>query len=142
MPDLKGKMTKTLSDEDIKSIAEVVKAVLHEELEASLQQVANKLDAVQTELTSLSTRIVSAKGELSALKSDTKNPAILSTNQDKLRPFDQKIADLEDRNGSCNIRVYGLSENAEKDAPVQFLERMIPIWFPALKHLKPEIERP
>lgn len=34
-----------------------------------------------------------------------------------------------------------MPENAEQDAPVQFLERMIPVWFPALKHLKPEIER-
>ncbi|KAF3844248.1 hypothetical protein F7725_013589 [Dissostichus mawsoni] len=55
--------------------------------------------------------------------------------------FEQKIADLEDRNRRCNIRVYGLHEDAEGDAPVQFLEHMIPTWFPALKQLKPEIER-
>ncbi|KAK5930188.1 hypothetical protein CgunFtcFv8_026448 [Champsocephalus gunnari] len=55
--------------------------------------------------------------------------------------FEQKMADLEDRNRRCNIRVYGLHEDAEGDAPVQFLECMIPTWFPALKQLKPEIER-
>ncbi|KAK5876395.1 hypothetical protein CesoFtcFv8_025753 [Champsocephalus esox] len=55
--------------------------------------------------------------------------------------FEQQIADLEDRNRKCNIRVYGLREDAEGDAPVQFLERMITTWFPALKQLKPEIER-
>ncbi|KAI4820840.1 hypothetical protein KUCAC02_028807 [Chaenocephalus aceratus] len=55
--------------------------------------------------------------------------------------FEQKIADLEDRNRRCNSRVYGLCEDAEGDAPVQFLERMISTWFPALKQLQPEIER-
>lgn len=142
MPDSKGKTAKTLKDEDIKSIAEVVRALLREELEASMQQVANKLDAMQTELACLTTRIVSAEGELDTLKNDTKKHFTnFSSMQSKLLGFEQKIADLEDRNRRCNIRVYGLPENAEKDAPVQFLERMIPAWFPALKHLKPEIER-
>lgn len=59
--------TKTLKDEDIKSIAEVVRALLCEELEASMQQVTNKLDAVQTEVASLTTRIISAEGELATL---------------------------------------------------------------------------
>ena len=37
-----GKMAKMLKEEDIKSIAEVVRTPLQEELDVSLQQVANK----------------------------------------------------------------------------------------------------
>ncbi|KAK1880797.1 Coiled-coil domain containing protein 88B [Dissostichus eleginoides] len=72
MPEPKGKSTKTLKDEDIKSIAEVVRTLLHEELDASLDRVANKIDAMQSELATLTTRITSAEGELDALKNSTK----------------------------------------------------------------------
>lgn len=76
-----------------------------------MQQVANKLDAVQTELASLTTRIILAEGELATLKSDPKkDSAVLTlTTHDKLLSFKQKITDLEDRNRRCNIRVYGFT---------------------------------
>lgn len=80
MPESKGKAAKTLKDEDIKSISEVVRALLREELEASMQQVANRLDAMQTELTSLTTRIVSTEGELTTMKKDTKKVSTVISN--------------------------------------------------------------
>ncbi|KAI4799947.1 hypothetical protein KUCAC02_016485 [Chaenocephalus aceratus] len=142
MTEAKGKSTKTLKDEDMKSIAEVVRTLLREELDASLDRVANKSVAMHSELVTVTTRITSAEGELDALKNSSKKDyTVLSTVQEKMLGFEQKIADLEDRNSRCNIRVYGLREDAEGDAPVQFLERMIPTWSPALKQLKPEIER-
>ena len=142
MPDSKGKTTKTLKDEDIKSIAEVVRAFLRKELEASMQQVANRLDAVQSELTLLTVRIVMAEGELTTQKKDTKKMSVVISNmQEKLQSYQRRFADLEDCSRRCNIWVHGMPENAEQDAPVQFPERMIPEWFPPLKHLKPEIER-
>lgn len=143
MPETRGnKAAGTLQDEDIKSIADVVRALLHEELDASMQQVTDKLDAMKTELASVTTRVISVEGDLATVKMDTKKTSTaLSNVQEKLQSFEQKIVDLEDRNRRCNIRVYGLPENTEKDAPVQFLERMIPVWFPALKHPQPEIER-
>ncbi|KAF3835646.1 hypothetical protein F7725_028204 [Dissostichus mawsoni] len=141
MPEAKGKSTKTLKDEDIKSIAEVVRTLLREELDASLDRVANKIDAMHSELATVTTRITSAEGELDALKNSTKKDStVLSTVQEKMLGFEQKIADLEDRNRRCNIRVYGLPRT-RRVTPRQFLERMIPTWFPALKQLKPEIER-
>ena len=86
MPDSKGKTAKTLKDKDIKSITEVVRALLREELEASMQQVANRLDAVQAELTSLTIRIVTAEGELTTLKKDTKKVSVVISNtQGKLQ---------------------------------------------------------
>ena len=107
-----------------------------------MQQVANRLDAVQAELTSLTTRIVAAEGELTNLKKDTKKVSVVICNtQEKLQSYEREFADLEDRSRRRNIRVYGMPENAEQGVPVQFLERMIPEWFPTLKHLKPEIER-
>ncbi|KAI4826762.1 hypothetical protein KUCAC02_030195 [Chaenocephalus aceratus] len=68
MPEAKGKSTKTLKDEDIKSIAEVVRTLLREEIDASFDRVANKIDAMHSELATVTTRITSAEGELDALK--------------------------------------------------------------------------
>lgn len=86
---------------------------------------------MHSELATVTTRITSAEGELDALKNSSKKDfTVLSTVQEKMLGFEQKIADLEDRNRRCNIRVYGLREDVEGDAPVQFLERMIPTWFP------------
>lgn len=83
-----------------------------------------------------------AEGELATLKNNVKkDSSVHSIMREKLLNFELKIADLEDRNRRCNVQVYGLPENTEKGTPVQFLECMIPVWFPALKHLKPEIER-
>lgn len=70
MPDSKGKVTKTHKDEDIKSIAEVVRVLLREELDASMQQVTSQFNAVQSELALLSTRIISAEDEIVSLKKE------------------------------------------------------------------------
>ena len=106
-----------------------------------MQQVAKSLDAVQTELTSLTTRIVMAEGELPTLKKDTKKVSVgISNTQEKLQSYQRKFANLEDHSKRCNIRGYSMPESAEQDAPVQFLERMILLWFPTVKHLKSEIE--
>ncbi|KAJ8258008.1 hypothetical protein GJAV_G00192110 [Gymnothorax javanicus] len=59
--------------------------------------------------------------------------------QERVLAYERKMADLEDRGRRCNVRVYGLPENIEKDAPIQYLERMIPIWFPSVT--QPEVER-
>lgn len=103
---------------------------------------AKNLDAVQTELTSLTTRIVMAEGELPTLKKDTKKVSVgISNTQEKLQSYQRKFANLEDRSRRCNIRGYGMPESAERDSPVQFPEKKVPVWFPTVKHLKPEIER-
>lgn len=100
MPDTKGKATKTLKEEDFKSIAERVRTLLQEELEASMQLIASKLEAVQSELALLSTRMGSVEGELSAMKGDTKNvSATLSETQDRLLKLERKIAFLVQRAG-------------------------------------------
>ncbi|KAI4820837.1 hypothetical protein KUCAC02_028804 [Chaenocephalus aceratus] len=68
MTEAKGTSTKPLKDEDNKSIAEVVRTLLREELDASLDRVANKIDAIHSELATVTTRITSAEGQLDALK--------------------------------------------------------------------------
>lgn len=130
----------TLKEEDIQSIADVVRALLREELAASVQQLTSRLDTMQSELASVTSRVITTEGEIATMKRDTsENSSSISKMQERLLGYEQKMADLEDRNRRCNIRVYGLPENIEKDPPIQYFERMIPIWFPSIK--QPEIER-
>lgn len=56
----------------IKSITDVVQTLLWEELDASLQQLANELDAMQIELAAVTSRIILAEGELATLKNNVK----------------------------------------------------------------------
>ncbi|MGH0124972.1 UNVERIFIED_CONTAM: hypothetical protein FKN15_005523 [Acipenser sinensis] len=51
----------------------------------------------------------------------------------RIDAMQDKMADLEDRNRCCNIRLVGLLEGVEGDDPVRFLQKEIPRWFPAMK---------
>ncbi|RXM34544.1 hypothetical protein EOD39_14034 [Acipenser ruthenus] len=50
----------------------------------------------------------------------------------RIDAMQDKVADLEDRNRRCNIRLVGLPEGVESDDPVRFLQKEIPRWFPAM----------
>uniref|UniRef100_A0A3B4V1X0 L1 transposable element RRM domain-containing protein n=1 Tax=Seriola dumerili TaxID=41447 RepID=A0A3B4V1X0_SERDU len=58
-----------------------------------------------------------------------------------LHTLELKLADMEDRNRRCNIRIIGLKEGAEGSNSVQYLNRALPEWFPSLQTAQPEIMR-
>lgn len=58
-----------------------------------------------------------------------------------LQELEFKLADMEDRNRSCNIRVIGLKEGLEGSNTVQYLMRALPKWFPVLADVQIEIMR-
>ncbi len=45
---------------------------------------------------------------------------------------EQQVTDLQDRNRHSNLHLLGLPEGAEKDDPIGFLKRSLPIWIPSL----------
>lgn len=54
---------------------------------------------------------------------------------------EQQVTDLQDRNRHSNLHLLGLPEGAEKDDPIGFLKRSLPIWIPSLAGRDIEIER-
>ncbi len=54
---------------------------------------------------------------------------------------EQQVTDLEDRNRHSNLHLLGLPEGAEKDDPIGFLKRSLPIWIPSFAGRDIEIER-
>ncbi len=51
------------------------------------------------------------------------------------------MTDLQNRSRRSNLRLQGLPEGAEKDDPIGFLKRSLPIWIPSLAGKDIEIER-
>ncbi len=52
----------------------------------------------------------------------------------------EQVIDLQDRSRCSNLRLLGLPEGAEKDDPIGFLKRSLPIWIPSLVGRDIEIE--
>ncbi len=57
-----------------------------------------------------------------------------------LDALEQQVTDLQDRSRFSNLRLLGLTEGAEKDDPIGFLKRSLPIWVPSLAGKDIEIE--
>lgn len=76
------------------------------------------------------------------IRSEVKgNSSLLSHHEDVLKQLQLKLADMEDRNRRCNLRIVGLAEGVEGSNAVQFLTNSLPEWFPSLGDHNGEIMR-
>ena len=66
---------------------------------------------------------------------------MLEEHRQTLHAVEAKLADLEDRNRRCNIRVIGLPERVKGSNATQYLTRSLPKWFPTLDGCNIEIMR-
>lgn len=69
------------------------------------------------------------------------NSSSLDNHDRALQELEVKLADMEDRNRRCNIRVIGLKEGLEGSNAIQYLSSSLPIWFPKLADVQVEIMR-
>lgn len=82
------------------------------------------------------------KADISALKSTVKENLWADAKHEKaLHALELKLADMEDRNRRCNVRIIGLKEGVEGSNGVQYLNRTLPEWFSSLQNGQPEIMR-
>ena len=102
----------------------------------------DKLNVIQSDLSSLSASIGVVKADISALKNTVKeNSGAVANLESVLYTLELKLADMEDRSRRCNVRVIGLKEGVEGSNSVQYLNRALPEWFPSLQSEQPEIMR-
>lgn len=137
------------SRQDIDAIADSVLEKQRGYFEPRLAQIQQmgkdndgKLSAIQTELSALTAGLSAIKSDIKALETAVgTNSSALDIQGQALNVMERKLADMEDRNRRCNIRVTGLEEGLEGSNAIQFLTRSLPKWFPALAGLPIEIMR-
>lgn len=99
-----------------------------------------KLSVIQTELTALTTALNAIKSDVGSLKTAVgSNSSTLSKHDQALQAMELKLADMEDRNRRCNIRVIGLDEGLEGSNATQFISHSLSKWFPTLDGTQIEI---
>uniref|UniRef100_A0A6Q2ZP90 L1 transposable element RRM domain-containing protein n=1 Tax=Esox lucius TaxID=8010 RepID=A0A6Q2ZP90_ESOLU len=59
----------------------------------------------------------------------------------RLTTLEEKIADLEDRSRRDNVRIMNLPESVEAANLTTYITGSLPVWFPSLSDVKPEIMR-
>ncbi|KAJ7983695.1 hypothetical protein DPEC_G00373910 [Dallia pectoralis] len=65
----------------------------------------------------------------------------LDSHDHTLQEIEGRLADMEDRNRRCNVRVVGVKEGLEGSNAIQYLSRSLPKWFPSLAGVQIEIMR-
>lgn len=133
--------------QDIDAIAESVLQKQRDYLEPRLSQIQQvgkdndeKLSAIQAELTSLAAGLGTIRSDVNTLKTSVvSNSGTLTRHDQALQAMELKLADMEDRNRRCNIRVTGLEEGLEGSNATQFLSHSLPKWFPTLGDIQIEI---
>lgn len=133
--------------QDIDAIAESVLQKQRDYLEPRLSQIQQvgkdndeKLSAIQAELTSLAVGLGTIRSDVNTLKTSVvSNSGTLTRHDQALQAMELKLADMEDRNRRCNIRVTGLEEGLEGSNATQFLSHSLPKWFPTLGDIQIEI---
>ncbi len=125
------------SRQDIDAIADSVlekQRTYFEPRLAQIQQVGKdndeKLGAIQAELATLTAGLGIIKSDVNALKTAVgSNTSTLDSHSQVLYAMERKLADMEDRNRRCNIRITGLEEGLEGSSATQFLAHSLPKWF-------------
>ncbi|KAL7402035.1 hypothetical protein ABVT39_008422 [Epinephelus coioides] len=114
--------TRTQSNRlDIDAIAESIlqkQRDYFEPLLSQIQQVGKdtdeKLSAIQAELATLTAGLGTIRSDIDALKTTVgSNSSTLNGHGQALQAMELKLADMEDRNRRCNIRITGLEEGLE-----------------------------
>ena len=137
------------SRQDIEALAESILQKQRDYLEprlSNIQQVGKdtdeKLSAIHAELATLATGLGAIRSDVDALKTTVRsNSATLKKHDQALQAMKLKLANMEDRNRRCNIRITGLEEGIEGSNATQFLSRCLPKWFPTLGYIQIEIQR-
>lgn len=111
-------------------------------IEAQFKTLQDRLDNIQSELSSCSNGVRELRDRYSSLSSRVGK---VEKSQDKcaarLTAFEEKMADLEDRSRRDNVRILNLPEGVEATNLTAYISASIPVWFPSLADTKPEIMR-
>lgn len=113
---------------------------------AQIQQVGinngEKLTAIHAQLASLTASLGSIRSDVDNLKTTVEgNSSVLDSHGRAFQELEGKLADMEDRNHRCNIRIIGLKEGLEGSNAIQYLSRSLPVWFLQLVDVQIEIMR-
>ncbi len=92
-----------------------------------------ELAAMRTEFASHLTTIQNICSKVDFLVGEQREQKkVIGEHTRRLDALEQQVTDLQDCSRRSNLRLLGLPEGAEKDDPIGFLKRSLPIWIPSL----------
>ncbi len=129
-----------------KSAAAAGRADMEDKMAITMKQfediLKTELAAMCTEFASHMTTIQNMCSKVDFLIGEQREQKkVIDEHTMRLDAFEQQVTDLQDHSRSSNLRLLGLPEGAEKDDPIGFLKRLLPIWIPSLVGKDIEIER-
>lgn len=131
-------MAEALSKQQISletTVQNAIRAAM-EDVKSSLIELRQEVQSQTNTVRDLISKVDKIQGETRQIKKDLN---VCKTEQQNLT---SKIAELEDRSRRNNVRLVGLPQGREGDNPIGFLQKMLPIWIPALRNKGPiEIDR-
>lgn len=108
-------------------------------IEAQFKILQDRLDNIQSELSSCSNGVRELRDRYSSLNSRVNK---VQKNNDKcaarLTTCEEKMADLEDRSRRDNVHILKLPEGVESTNLMAYISGSLPVWFPSLANAKPE----
>lgn len=111
-------------------------------LESRLNAVDTRLNTLHSDRTSLATTTTANKASIVTLTSNVaSHKTSIDDHEERLKKLEAKLADSEDRNRRCNLRIVGLKEGVEGSNTVQYLNKALLVWFPSLQTEKLEVMR-
>lgn len=111
-------------------------------IEAQFKTLQDRLDNIQTELSNCSSGVRELRDRYSSLSSRvSKTEKNYDKCAAKMATYEEKLADMEDRSRRDNIRIVNLPEGVEASNLMSYISDSLPVWFPSLIGVKPEIMR-
>ncbi|RXN12117.1 LINE-1 type transposase domain-containing 1 [Labeo rohita] len=104
-------------------------------LRTELTGMRNKFASHMTVVKLLCSKLDLLTGEMREQKK------VVADHDRRVATLEQQVVDLQDRDRCSNLRLVGLPDGSEKDDPVGFLKRLLPMWLPSLMGKEIEVER-
>ena len=111
-------------------------------IEAKLETVDKRLNTLHADVEALTKTTGANYSAIKTLKSKVAEHQVsIDKHDERLQTLEAKLASAEDRNRRCNLRISSLKEGEENSNAVQYLHRILPLWFPSLATHKIEVMR-
>lgn len=102
-------------------------------IRSDMEAFGSRVEAVEREVTTLGMSLDSLSKRTDSLQLDGRRcRQEANSNKEEFSNLRARLAELEDQNRRCNLRLVGLPESTEKEDPIGFLQANLPVWFPAL----------
>lgn len=132
-------------DEEPSGLAAMLSSAMEKQrvfIESQFSGLNGTLDEIKKDLAGCTAEVSKLRTEHNALsKKVDKTEKVTSFLKTRLASYEDKLADLEDRNRRDNVRILGVPEGMEGASATEFISTNLPKWFPNIGAQQMEIMR-